>query len=56
VVEKLMALGLSNKEANASLDKRRRQFNNALKEYSNGGTSVTRKGRQKSRKNILNDL
>ncbi len=56
VVEKLMALGLSNKEANASLDKRRRQFNNALKEYSNGGTSVTRKGRPKSRKNSLNDL
>jgi hypothetical protein len=30
-VEKLEDLGLSNKEANASLNKRRRQFNNALK-------------------------
>jgi hypothetical protein len=56
VVEKLVALGLTNKEANASLNKRRKQFNNALKEYSKIGTSETRKGRPKSRKNSINDV
>lgn len=43
MVEKLVALGLTNKEANASLNKRRKQFNNALKEYLKIGTSETKK-------------
>ncbi len=56
VVEKMMALGLTNKEASASLEKRRKQFNNAMKEYSNNGTSASKKGRPKSRKNSINDF
>jgi hypothetical protein len=56
LIDKLMALGLTSKEANASLDKRRKLYNNAIKDYSNIGSTGSKKGRPKSRKNSLNDF
>jgi hypothetical protein len=56
LVDKMVALGLSSKEANASLEKRRKLFNKALKEHSNSATTAIKKGRPKSRKNSLNGL
>ena len=56
LIDKLMALGLTSKEANASLDKRRKLYNNAIKDYSNIGSTGCKKGRPKSRKNSLNDI
>ena len=38
LVDKMVALGLSTKEANASLEKRRKMYNTALKEFSNNAT------------------
>jgi hypothetical protein len=56
IVDKMVALGLSSKEANASLEKRRKMYNTALKEYSNSGSTASKKGRPKSRKNSLNGV
>ena len=56
LVDKLVALGLTSKEANVSLEKRKKQYNNALKEYTSGGLPTTKKGRPKSRKTSLNDV
>jgi hypothetical protein len=57
VVNKLMDMGLTSKEANASLEKRKKQFNAALKEFLiNNGKPKARKGRAKSRKNSINDV
>ena len=56
LVNKIMALGLTSKEANSNLEKRRKMYNTALKEYSNSGMTAGKKGRPKSRKNSLNDL
>jgi hypothetical protein len=50
----MVALGLSSKEANASLEKRRKMYNTALKEYSNSASTAVKKGRPKSRKHSLN--
>ena len=56
VVNRMMDLGLTSKEANASLDKRKRQYNTALREFLNSnGKPLARKGRPKSRKNSIND-
>jgi hypothetical protein len=57
VVTKMMALGLSSKEANASLEKRKKLFNAAVKEFlTNNGKPQARKGRAKPRKNSINDV
>jgi hypothetical protein len=56
MVARLVQLGLSNKEANASLEKRKRLFNSAMREFDGSKAPVTRKGRPKSRKNSLNDV
>jgi hypothetical protein len=56
VVNRMMDLGLTSKEANASLDKRKRQYNTALREFVNSnGKPLARKGRPKARKNSIND-
>jgi hypothetical protein len=53
----MMALGLSSKEANASLEKRKKLFNAAVKEFlTNNGKPQARKGRAKPRKNSINDV
>ena len=56
LVNKIMALGLTSKEANSNLEKRRKMYNMAMKEYSNSGMTTGKKGRPKFRKNSLNDL
>ncbi len=56
LIDKLMSLGLTSKEANTSLEKRRKLYNNAIKDYSNIGSTGCKKGRPKSRKNSLNDF
>ena len=54
LVEKLVLLGLSNKDANAVIDKRKRLFNTAMKEFNSKGKQTTRKGRPKARKDSVN--
>ena len=56
LVDKLLALGLTRKDANASIEKRRKQFTKALEDYNNGGKLSSKKGRPKSRKSSINDI
>ena len=54
LVDKLIQLGLTSKEANANIEKRKRQFNLALRVFNTGGKTSIRKG--KAKKNSVNDV
>jgi hypothetical protein len=56
LVAKLVGLGLTSKEANASLEKRKKLFSNAMREFEGNSAPMAKKGRPKSRKNSLNDV
>ena len=54
LVDKLIQLGLTSKEANANIEKRKRQFNLALRVFNTGGKTSIRKGKPK--KNRVKDV
>ena len=57
LVEKMVALGMSHKDANANIEKQKKQFNQAQRDYTNSLKQSNKKGRpSKSRKNSLNDI
>ena len=45
LVEKLVALGLTTKDSNAIIEKRKRLFNAALKEFNSAGRQAAKKGK-----------
>ena len=52
LVEKMVALGMSHKDANANIEKQKKQFNQAQRDYSNSLKQSNKKGRpSKYRKN-----
>jgi hypothetical protein len=56
LIKKLMELGLSNAEATANIEKRRKQFIQARKKYKTAKLKASKKGKNtKPRKDSLND-